>query len=425
MTGWSGAAFIGGEEETGCKPVPFAAYADAVLDRVANELGINRISLAARSGMENPTDWTQLYFDRVIDRPTWRSHWYEIINDNNDPAVTNAAGFHFTFIDDKIDRIVNPLRQKLAARGERLYINVSYTDFATSPFEHSQNPAEYGEFMVALFQHLQQKYGWVPDAIELNVEPDNGGSGGNWTGTVLGAALVATGDRLKAAGFQPAFMAPSTTDAANAVPYLDQILQVPRARDYLTDVTYHRYAGASTAVFQSIVARALQDGLRTSMSEHIDSGYEDLYTDLTVGRNSFWMQNALAGCAALPNDGGVYYSTDPTNPTNPGVSLTNPARFLRQYFLFVRLGAVRIGAVSGDARFAPVAFRNANGSFVVVVKASAGGTFSVGGLPAGRYGVKYTTDSQSGVDASDVTIANGQALSASIPGPGVITVYKR
>jgi hypothetical protein len=98
---------------------------------------------------------------------------------------------------------------------------------------------------------------------------------------------------------------------------------------------------------------------------------------------------------------------------------------LRQYFKFVRAGAQRIEALTGTFDFEPLAFINTDGKYVVVVKASGNGVFSVDGLPAGRYGLKYTTDEQYDIDHPDVDLNTGQSLSTSIPAAGVITIYAR
>ena len=114
MRGWEATAQIG---QTECDPQKVAAYRNAVLDRVANELGINRIRLEARSGLENPVDYyTERWVTHTIDNATYASHFYEIINDNSDPHVLNPAGFQFAAIDNTVDAVVNPLRQRLQAR---------------------------------------------------------------------------------------------------------------------------------------------------------------------------------------------------------------------------------------------------------------------------------------------------------------------
>jgi hypothetical protein len=105
-------------------------------------------------------------------------------------------------------------------------------------------------------------------------------------------------------------------------------------------------------------------------------------------------------------------------------------KFLRQYYQHVRTGAQRIGATSSTTTLSPLAFVNVTGAYTVVVKAGAGETFSVSGLPAGTYGISYTASSAGSPDAPDLsqslpdqTIAAGQLLTTSIPAYGVITVF--
>ena len=157
------------------------------------------------------------------------------------------------------------------------------------------------------------------------------------------------------------------------------------------------------------------------MLEHMGSTYQDLHNDLKLGRNSAWQQYTLAYCSG--DNGGSYYWVDQSNPNNPVVKMGSRTKFLRQYFKFIRSGAVRIGATGDNSNFDPLAFINKNGTYVVVVKASQAGSFTVQGLPAGVYGIKYTTESQYDVNLPSQTIQNGQSLTTSIPGSGVITIY--
>src|SRR5688572_27858829 len=107
--------------------------------------------------------------------------------------------------------------------------------------------------MSETFKHVQNKYGWAPNALEMVLEPENT----TWTGAQIANALVATGDRLKAEGFEPDFIAPSSTRTAGskgAVALFDSILtnspkdaqNKPRVLEYLTDYSYHRYESAAT-----------------------------------------------------------------------------------------------------------------------------------------------------------------------------------
>jgi hypothetical protein len=166
------------------------------------------------------------------------------------------------------------------------------------------------------------------------------------------------------------------------------------------------------------------------MLEHIGSGFDDLYKDLTVANVSAWEQFTLAFCGNRdnPDNNGVYYQINQTNPSSPKVNITNHAKLLRQVFAYVRAGAVRIGATSGNAAtLLPLAFRNTNGRQVVVVRAMAGASFSVRGLPAGRYGINYSTTAGNewNISLADQTIGGGGTIQAAIPRDGVITIYGR
>jgi hypothetical protein len=127
------------------------------------------------------------------------------------------------------------------------------------------------------------------------------------------------------------------------------MLQVPGVAGLISELTYHRYVGVSDAALQAIGARVQRDGVKSSMLEHIGSGFDDLYQDLTVANVSAWEQFTLAFCGNRDNldNNGVYYQINQTNPSSPKVNITNHAKLLRQVFAYVRAGAVRIGATSG------------------------------------------------------------------------------
>src|SRR5262249_33422163 len=282
MLGWEATAQAG---QTDFRDL-FPKYKDALFDAVVNDLGINRVRLPIQDGSENPVDYFTKFYNGQISRSEWRAHWYEVINDNDDPFVINPAGFQFASMDQTIDTVVLPLKQRVEARGEKLYINLNYVDFGPSVFEHKNYPEEYAEFMLATFLHLRDKYGWTPDAIEVVLEADNAG----WKGTQLGQAIVATGDRLKAYGFQPAFVVPSATDMRNAIALFDELIQVPRVTQYVSELSYHRYGGVADENLQTIGNRSLQYGIQAAHLELIGANYLDLHKDLTLARDSSWAQ---------------------------------------------------------------------------------------------------------------------------------------
>jgi hypothetical protein len=302
----------------------------------------------------------------------WRATRYETINDNHDPKVINPAGFYFTEVDDVVQRIINPVRTRMMAKGESLYVNLNYVAF---------------------------------------------------TNQVKSGVIVQTGRRLASHGFMPEFIAPSTTCLGTAVHYLDEILRIGDIKKYLREVSYHRYCQVSRANLRALASRAEKEELSTSMLEWWDADGNNrhiLHEDLKLGRNSSWQQATLVGVNS-PRGLGIAQA-DLSDPAKPIVTLGYHTRYTTLYYKHVRRGARRIGANSSAPALDPLAFVNVNGTHVVVVNALNSGSFSVKRLPAGIYGIQYATADDSG-NPPDQTISAGQNVTASIPAAGVITVY--
>lgn len=420
---WEATAYVGQDHAA------FPLFRDTVFDRAASELGITRLRVEIRSGVENTQDYWSQFQAGQISNELWRCLRYATVNDNSDPFSINWAGFQFADLDDAIERVVLPLKQRLAARGEKLEINLNYVAFVRQmtatgcpsglTYVHDDSPEEYAEFVLATYLHLQQKYGWVPDYWEVVLEPDNTPF---WRGPEIGRAIVAAAARLRANGFTPRFIAPSTTDMGHGWIYFDAMVsQVPAAAREMVELSYHRYGGVLLSNLQTIAARARQYGIGAAMLEHIGSGYQDLHQDLKVGNNVAWQQYTLASPAA--DNGGAYYVVDVSRPNQPVVRMGQRTPFLRQYFRYIRPGAVRIEASTNNAAMDPVAFINSDGKYVVVINASSGGTVSINGLPAGPYGITYATTQEPNGALADVVVGPGQPVLASMPASGVLTVY--
>jgi hypothetical protein len=418
IVGWEAHGQAGEDDDA-----DFPLYADALIRVAACDLGINRIRLEVQSGLENPTDHYLRMRNGEIGYEEFKCLRWTAVNDNADPNAINPGGFNWTLLDRRMERVVLPLREALAERGERLYINLTYVSFikqcSISTYLHD-DPAEYAEFLLAAFQHMKSRWGVIPDGLEIILEPDNS----YWDGTDIGRAIAKTGAVLAANGFHPDFIGPSTASMSAALTYLDAMVAVPGTRNYLTEFSYHRYSGVSAATLQQIASRAEQYDLRTAMLEKLDAAYTALHEDLKLGSVSAWQQFALA-FRGDGSHGNVYLGIDRSDPSRPRVIYPELTRFLRQYFQFVRPGAQRIDAVTAKPAFDPVAFVHPNGRYVVVVKAASGGNFTVEGLPAGRYGITYTTESEFDVDLPDVQLAASESLPASIPAAGALTIYQR
>jgi hypothetical protein len=410
MTGWNAVAQIG---QDACKGVDL--YQEEVIRRAVSELRITRLQLEIFSGMENPIDYFAQYLEGLITFQEYRPHRYEMINDNADPVSLDPEGIHYSLLDHTIDQIILPYRNMLEANGEKLYLVLTYVDFEKGNPDHGQNPEEYAELILASFDHMQTKYGWVPDAIEVILEPDVAG----WSPERVANALVAAGKRLADNGFTPDFLAPSTTSMENASKWIDEMVADPEVLDYLSEITYHRYSGVSAEALNAIVERANRYGLRTAMTEHIGSDTKDLHQDLKDGNNSAWSQYTLAFCT---EDNGAQHYVIGNDQVPPSVTLGQRSTFFKQYFHFIHPGAVRIGASTNDPNFDPLAFINPDGNYVVVVKADQAGTFEIQGLPDGIYIPVYTAGKEIHVTQADTVVSDGRDLIARIPARGVITI---
>lgn len=427
MDGWEATSQSGQDDAK-----TFNQYKDALYDAAVNDLGINRIRLEIRSGAENPTDWWTQFKSGQIDNATWKAKRYEIINDDANSSSVNASGFQFSEFDNLIDKIIVPMRQKMQARGEKLYINVNYVDFGSSTFEHKNNPAEYAEFVLATYQHMQSKYGFWPDYWEVVLEPDTGAA--SWTADQVGQVIKAAGDKLIAAGYTPRFIAPSTTNGKEILlssfggnNWVGKIAAISGAMQYLDTIAYHRYTSPDQTQTQSIGALGSQYGKKTAMLEWIGADYNTLHMDLKYGNNSSWQQYTLAYPGT--DNGGHYYTINDTNGT---FALGSRTKFFRQYFQYIRYGATRIGATaSGNSYIDPLAFRNVDGKYVVVATVTGAPspvTFGVNGLPSGTYGIFYTTGSSGNAITSQLanqTISAGNSVNVTLPTGtvGVVTVY--
>jgi hypothetical protein len=419
MKGWEALAGMGHGE---CDPRAEVTYIPEVINRAANEVGINRVKFSLRPGFEHTTDWFQQFESGLITFSQWNAVAFTPQNDNNDPFVINPAGFQWSHIDYAVETLVLPLKQQLQARGDDLWFSVQPNGARTAGL-YQNSPDEYAEFVLAAFQHLRQKYGLVPNSLEVMNEPNLAG----WNPPPVGLLAVAAKQRLNQAGFFPEIIAPSASGIQPTIIFFDQIITLPGVAQAVTDISYHRYGGGATvSQMQAVAQRATQYGMSTAMTEHGGSGYLALHDDLTIANVSAWEQFGLAFCSTTDNAGKYFgISGALIGQNNPVVITLGQTKYLRQYFRYVGLRAVRVAAQTSDSSFAPVAFRNANGKYVVVVKASAGGTFTVGGLPAGTYGIDYTTATDYMHPLADVTITSAQALSASIPTTGVLTVFAR
>lgn len=407
-----------GEDEGECDLEAMVGYRDELARRAVAQLGLDRLRLEVRAGLENPVDHPAKARRGELDYGALKKqHWYRPVNDNDDPGDLDPNGFQFSDLDLKIEMVVAPVQRAMAAEGRAPYIALNYVNFAREPGLHHEAPDEYAEFMLASVQHIERKYGWVPDGIEVLLEPDIRDL---WPPARYAKLVKALRARMQAAGYDFEYIGPSVTDMSNAVPYFDTVIDIAGPGS-LDELSFHRYRNVRPAHYGAIRDRIMRHGIRSGMTEMMKQTHLDMETDLQRGLVSTWTQLGLSYCG--PPSGGDYFHVDDSDPKAVKIFVTDNTRYLAQYHRTVYRNAVRY-QVRSD-RHTAFAFQNPDGRWTVVVRTEDAESFSIGGLPQGRYGVFYTTDKVLTKASDDLTTDAHGLLHATIPAAGVLTAHQR
>ncbi len=378
------------------------ATAGRIVDSIVS-LGITRARLHA-----NP--------DRIESRTPGVAQ-----NDNSDPDVLDSTGFRWQRFDNTITKYILPLKARVKARGEPFVLGVSVGALgATTTAFLQTSEEEYLEYMLAVLSRLRG-FGLEPDIWEVRNEPDNLNVQIRMSGTRIGEIIAHVAPRVRSAGYgRLMFGVPSTAYASQTVPYLNELTAMPGVSPYLKDVIYHRYGVAPTvAVLNGIRDASARLGLRTAMLERIGASENTLHDDLVRANVSSWQQFVGVGLA-MDNSG--YWSFD----TVTGALRLQPnARYLQQYFRYVRPDAVRVAASSSQGVARPVGFRLATGKFVIVVITSGSVTLKVAGLPAGSYRVTFTGPVNALVARPAQILDAGQILTVPMSVKGVVSIVQQ
>lgn len=385
----------------------------SVFSQAARDLNIRRVRVDVFSGTEGRPGWGASYLSGAItEEQLVRNYAFDIANDNDDPNVADLRAFEFALLDWQMDHMVVPYKKQVEETGGQLFVYLSYMDQNKGSLRHYNNPAEYAEFWAVLFDHLQARYGFVPDAIDVSNEADYITA---TTGTALGRVVVATAARLGAAGFHPEFIGPSVVNRAHAVAYFDEMLAVPGAAEHVTELSYHCYYDSMGDSREAIGARAARAGIGSTQNECWEepkSTHVELHRDLKAGHASAWQQGTFKS----------YYTIDRSTWQ---AALHERTKIKRQYYHYIRPGDVRIAAATTDAAMDPIAFVRPDGGRVVVVLATSGGSATIEKLPAGVYEVSYSTGREFDVHLPDAQVRDNEPVTVSIPVAGVLTVAAR
>ena len=398
FSGWESASFITSD----CNPY-YDRLRDALLPYLVDSIGITRLRLEVRSGSEHTFDNYQKWLDNGCPSGTdatylnWRESRYATVNDNNDTSI-NLSGFFFNELDMRMEKVVLPFINYLSKRGVKPHINLCYVAF-TSQIKNGSyihdNADEYSEFVLATYLHLFNKYRFTPDSWEILLEPDNVPQ---WSGNLIGQAIVKAAARLKKHGFKPNFIAPSNTNMTNAVKYFDDLIKVNGVLDFLDEISYHRYGGVSLQSLKALADRALKYNKKTSMLEwwFDNANYKILHEDITVGNASSFQQATISG----------YFDIDESKPENPKIKIKDITQYNRIYYVAIKPDAIRTGASSSNQKISPVAAKNADGSFAVILKSDIDTVINLRNIPNGNYSVIVTNDKQKFRQTDQLEIKN-------------------
>lgn len=381
-------------------------YKTSLLDQMAAD-GINRIKINMRLNTE-----------RASPGCTGGA-----VNDNADPFSINAAGFCWTRVDLFAD-VADMLCDRLAAEGKTCKKILGYVDFGNNTgFLHTSDAEEYAELIEAAFIHLNATYGWVPDMIEVILEPDHG-SNSNWTATKLVNSILSTQSRLAGHGWNPRFVVPSVTNGGNLGAGGANWWGAMRAVNttwlqYVDEGSYHHYGSPTDTMLNQNQTAVEADGKRLAMLEWADTNSDYTILHALLKRNGMSYEQFTA--AYDNTDNGHHYYV--VNHTTHAVTIGSRTKLLRQYFKWIQPGAVRKATSSNDANIDGLCFRNVGGNHTCPVKALASGNINIVGLPAGTYHIRYTTAAVYDQNPGDQTIGAGGTISTSIPAAGVLTVF--
>lgn len=350
---------------------------DPILTALILNGGISRLRLEIRSGAENPVDWWSRFRAGQVGYRGFKAHFYEKLNDNDDPRTLNPAGIQFAELDFRVENLILPAMRIAARHGKPMSFILCYVDFmwtqSKGTLSHARNPEEYAELIAATYTHLKQKYGLTPDALEIILEPDNSD---DWRGRQIGEAIVAVSRRLEQQGTgKVPIIAPSVSVGRRAPAYFDEIAKVPGAAERVSVLSYHRYGGVfPKETLAEIAADARRIRARTAMLEYTHATVNELFDDLTDGNASSWQKYSIIGLYKDDSDTapGNMLRASGTDGEKLRIGILPASAALAQIFRSVPPGSVRIGATATGDPVRAVAFRKPDGGMTIAIKANKG-----------------------------------------------------
>jgi len=305
-----------------------------------------------------------------------------------------------------------PFKQRVEANGDPfdMYVSPSFFDGGSSgsaPAWLLHSPGEYAEYATAFLLHLKNTHNVTANYYCICNEAGNNNA---FTAAVVGRMIKALGPRLEALGLATRIEFPECVSASASWNYIQALRDDPEVWRYVGVVTYHLY-GSNDPYRSSIRDFAASRGLPTGQTEYMGLTMNHLYEDMTLGGVSYW---EVYGQWIRPNYDRTSFGR--------GAEHWN----FRQVMHYVRPGAVRIGATSGEPALRPLAFQRDGRTTVVLLNTTApqgARTVSIRGLPPGTYGVCQSVSGGVYQELGLRTLTGQSSLTVDVPSNAVMTVY--
>jgi O-glycosyl hydrolase len=337
-------------------------------------------------------------------------------NDNDDPAVVNPTGFNWIQSQNMHDLVVVP--GKPYGFNDYFIGPVVTTGFALSwvngyrTSNYQRYLDEVAEHVAAVAMHWRDTYATTPDLMMLFNEPTSGNGelvGGS--ATTIADIVGRSGARIRSAGFaNMRFVVPCEERENISLDGARKVLEDANARPYVGAIGYHPYPYGSTyAAVANILATSgagapdagkvlVRNQLRdlgamyevpVFMTEvsHSEKPFDDfdnvrgraihihdelVYADASAffGMNAMWDSVSHAQHFAGRADPGFYNETDTVvliDVAMGNVLISPMGRAIGHYARWLRRGATRVEATTGDPLVLATAFLDPGQNRLVVV----------------------------------------------------------
>ncbi len=238
------------------------------------------------------------------------------------------------------------------------------------------------------------------------------------------------GPTLASAGLNTPIICCEPTGWNLAQSYASAITSDPTANSYVKTISSHGYSGAPNSPLSGLNGQHVWE-TEWSTFENFDPAWDDG----TDASGFSWAQNIYTGLTAANLNAFFYWWGATTSTDNEGLiefsgSTVNVAARLwafANYSRFIRPGAVRIGATSGDSNLDVSAYKNTNGTVSIVVlntsSSAITATYSLSntGVADGTAVTPYLTNGSNNTAQQAATSVSGGAFSATIPARSLVT----